>query len=297
MEQKYSYLQNRQRLTQRQKNAKDFQWYKDMADLLDSHSFSETMGFGGVSEYKRKKVNYDLFNNIINPTDFEYVCKPFGAETGELPANLTNRDIVSGKIKVLLGMEMKMPFAWRIVATNEEASTRREEEEFGMIREFVISEIMRPIREQVEAQLMEQHKGQKLSPVEMEEVQKQIAKETQAQTPDEVRRYMSRKHQDPAEMQAHHIVQYLIQKEKINDKFNKGWKHSLISGQEIYWVGIINGEPAMRVVNPLFFDHDKSPDLDEIEKGEWAVCEYRMTPSEVVAQFGSKLTNEQIDRV
>lgn len=297
--QTYNYLRNSQRLTQKDKNANDKQWYKDQSDLLDNHSFAENhfIGFGGVTEYKRKKVNYDLFNNIINLQDFEYVCKPFGAESGELPANLTNRDIVSGKLKVLLGMEMKMPFSWKVVAVNEEATTRKEQEEFSRIRDFVNNEVMRPIRASIEKETLEQTKGRELTPDEQTQLQQQIAEQTQAQTPDEVRRYMVRQHQDPAEVMGHQILEYLIQKERVNDKFNKGWKHSTISGEEIYWIGILNGEPSLKVINPLFFDYDKSPDLDYIEDGEWAVYEYRMTPSEVIANFGSQLKDEDIDRI
>lgn len=290
---------SRQRLTQAEKNANDKQWYKFQADLLDSHSFSNNtfIGFGGVSDYKRKKVNYDLFNNIINQRDFEYVCQPYGSETGELPANMVNRDIVSGKVKALLGMEMKMPFSWKVVATNEEATTRKEQEEARRIREFVTNEVMRPIRMEVERELMEQTAGKKLSQNEQEQLKAKIDEETQARTPDEVRKYMAREHQDPAEMQAKEILEYLIQKEKVKDKFNKGFKHSCLGGEEIYFVGILNGEPTLKVINTLFFDNDMSSDLDYIEDGEWAVCEYRMTPSEVVANFGSELTEDEIDKI
>ena len=77
------------------------------------------------------KINYDLFNNKLNLKDFESVCYPMGKEVGKLPVDLTNKDIVSGKIKALLGMEMRRPFSWTILAVNEEATTRKEEEEFG----------------------------------------------------------------------------------------------------------------------------------------------------------------------
>jgi hypothetical protein len=295
----YSYPRNSQRLTQKEKDANDKQWYKDQADLLDSHSLGENsfVGYGGVSEYRRKKVNYDLFNNIINLRDFEYVCKPFGAEAGELPANLTNRDIISGKLKVLLGMEMKMPFSWRVVAVNEEATTRKEQEETAKIRDFVANQIMKPIRASVERKYAEQSKGRELTEEELMEVESAVEKETSSMTPDEVRRYMVREHQDPAEVMSHQILEYVMQKQRVAEKFNKGWKHSLISGEEIYWIGIINGEPTMKVINPLFFEYDKSPDTDYIEDGEWAVCEYRMTPSEVVATLGSFLKNDEIDRI
>jgi len=79
---------HRARLTQAQKDANGKQWYKDEANRLDSGTGGRNfMGFGGVKNFRRKKVNYDLFNNIINLKEFEYVLKPFGADKGELPAN------------------------------------------------------------------------------------------------------------------------------------------------------------------------------------------------------------------
>jgi hypothetical protein len=296
-------VSTQQRLTRKQKNANDKQYFKDQLDSLDSLSFINggIFTFGenatGMSEYRRMKINYDLFNNIVNKTDFEHVCSPFGKEVGELPADFTNKDIISGKVKALLGMEMKRPFSWKVAATNEEATTRIEQEEFKLLKDFVINSIMLPIRQQIEQQYLEQSQGKELSPDEQRKIQEQVEQEMQSMTPPEVKRYMSREHQDPAEALAHQILEYLIEKEDIKMKFNKAWKHGLISGREIFWVGIVNGEPCIRVVNPLRFDYDKSPDLDYIEDGEWAVYEMYMTPSEIVKSFGSELSDEDIDDI
>ena len=92
-------------LTQAEKDANDFYWYKERARELRQHLSYNNIGFGGVSDYNRKKVNYDLFNNIVDMSEFRHVCKPYGSDVGELPAKLSNRDISSGKIKVLLGKE------------------------------------------------------------------------------------------------------------------------------------------------------------------------------------------------
>lgn len=289
------------RLTRKQREANDFQWYKDQLDNLDSVSFSNgTFGLNdeyGISEFRRMQINYDLFNNIVNKTDFDRVCSPFGKEVGELPADFTNKDILSGKVKALLGMEMKRPFSWKVVAVNEEATTRREQEEFGKLREFVVNSIMQPIRVELETQYAQESQGKQLTPEEQQRIQQQIAEELKAMTPPEVKKYMARDHQDPAEALSHQILEYLIQKQDIKAKFNKAWKHGLISGREIFWVGIVNGEPVLKVVNPLRFDYDKSPDLDYIEEGEWATYEMYMTPSEVIRHFGSELTNKQIDDI
>ena len=180
---------DKQRISQASKNKNDKQWYKNQSDLLDHKSFANSpyAGFGGVSEYRRKKVNYDLYNNIINLSDFEYVCKPYGSEVGDLPANFTNRDIISGKIKVLLGMEMKMPFSWKVVAVNEEATTRREQKESSMLKDFVVNQALAPLKQQIAIQQQEQQKGKQLTPQEQAEIEEQIQAEMQAKTPDEVK--------------------------------------------------------------------------------------------------------------
>ena len=110
-----------ERLTLAEKKANDFQWYKDKMNQLDTgHYDLYTEGGSDVSEYRRMQVNYDLFNNKLNLSDFNHVCKPYGAEAGELPAQMVNRDISSGKIKSVLGMESKRPFQYKVIATNSE---------------------------------------------------------------------------------------------------------------------------------------------------------------------------------
>lgn len=283
------------RLTRKQKRANDYKYYKEMIDYYDTLSLQNDTMYGEISEYKRMKVNCDLYNNIINIEDFYYVCSPFGLDAGELPAQMVNRDISSPRIKALEGMEMKRPFNWKLVATNKEATTRKEEVQASMIQEYVIEQIMLPIRQRVEAQYQEQLKGRELTPKEREEIQKQIESEIVAKTPDRVKRYMERDHQDPSEMLGHQILEYLIQEQDIKRKFNKGWKYACLTAYNLYYVGIVNDKPVLKTINPIRFKGDTSPDVDFIEDGSWAVAEYRMSPSDAIKSF--KLTNAEIDSI
>ena len=298
-----SIFNNTQRLTRTQKESGDKKWFKDQIRSLNKISFSSGSMFGltdlggGISDYRRMKVNYDLFNNIINKTDFEHVCYPFGKEAGELPVDFTNKDIISGKIKALLGMEMRRPFAWKIVATNPEASTRKEEEEFGRLKDYVINSIIAPIKQKLELEQAEATKGQELTTEERQRIEQETAEKLKSMTPPEVKKYMAREHQDPAEALAHQLLQFLSQKENVRMKFNKGWKHGLISGKEIYWVGSVNGDPILKVINPLNFDYDRSSEIDFVEDGDWACYEMSMTPSDIAKYFGSELSNVELDEI
>lgn len=286
--------------TRAQKEAHGQQWYKEELDKLDTEdntSFNGDSEGNQISEYQRMKVNYDLYNNILNVADFEYVCSPFGAEAGELPANMVNRDISSGRIKAMLGMEMKRPFSWKVIATNKDATTKKEQEEFGRIQEYVIAQIMSPIRQRIEAEAAEKVKGKKLTEQEREQIAAEIAKELHHQTPDKVKQYMERDYQDPAEVLSHQILEYLIQEQKLKRKFNKGFEHMLLGAKQFYRLSIINKKPTCTVVNAIRVNYDKSPDLEFIEDGESASVEYRVNPSDVISQFHTELTNKEINDI
>ena len=293
----YKAVQN-ERLTTAQKNKNSKQWYKDKADELYTWHLSK-LGLTNISHsvYRETKINYDLFNDKLNTIDFKYVTNPFGADVGELPANMVNRDIVSSKIKALLGMEMKRPFTWKVIATNPEATTRKEQTEFQKVKDYVIYKSLTPIRQKIELQKQQELQGRELTPEEVKQVQIEIDDELKALTPDEIKRYMEREHQDPAEIMFHQLLEYLIEKTGAKRKFNEAFKHLHLSAKEILYVGVLNGEPEFWNVNSLRFNCDRSSTSPFIEDGESASCEYRMRASEVVKYFGDELKPSEIDKI
>jgi hypothetical protein len=286
----------KKRLSRKAKDKNKKQWYKDMLDAFDPRSKLSFQDFDYL-RYKNDKINYNLFNGIIDKKDFEHIYAPYGAQVGELPADFTNKDIISTKIKVLLGMEMERPSEWDILAVNPEATTRKEQSKFNMIKQYVIQEIMLPIRKEIELAYAQKLKGQELSDEENQQIQQQIQKELEAKTPEEVDNYMKREHQDPAEILMVQILNFLIQEKDIIAKFNVGFKHATASSKEIYWIGETNNKPDIKVINPLNFSYDKNNDDPFIENGEWAGVEYWMTPTEVITIFGSELSDSEIDDI
>nr|DAF96776.1 MAG TPA: portal protein [Podoviridae sp. ctQyH19] len=291
-----------QRYTRKQKEANDKAWYKEQIDSLDSMAFSEDF-FGGqdvkgrVPEFLRIRSNFDIYNGIINKEDFDSVCRPYGKDVGELPADFTNKDIVSGKIKSLLGMEIRRPFTWKVLAVNSEATTRKEQKQSEMIRDYVYDFITRPIREDIERQKQEEAMGRELTPEEQAQIKEQVEAELQTKIPEEVWTYMEREHQDPAEILSHQILEYLTEKQDIKNKFTSGWKNGVIAGKEIFWVGEVAGEPTLKVINPVRFNCDRSNETEFIEDGEWACYESYMLPTEIMRHFSSELTEQDIDEI
>ena len=293
-------MRDKVKYTNREKASNNNKWYRDYLDELNAGSFTNSGFFttkGGVNNlYKRMERNYNLFNGIIDIEEFKAFCKPLGEEIGQLPIEFTNKDIISGKIKSALGMEMKRTFPWRVFAINEEATTRREQEEFSRIKDYVVSVIMQPIQEQAMMESEQQAQGRELTPDEQQKIQEQIQEQIQQMTPPEVKKYMARDHQDPADALASQLLAYLTQEEQLDRKFNLGWKHFLISAHEFFWVGSVNGRPKVRVINPVHFDFDRSSNEEFVDDAEWAIYEMFMTPSEVLSSF-PELTDAEIRKV
>ncbi len=282
-------------LSTRDKNKNNKQWYKDTLDSLEQKPFYSNVDATGLDK-RDIQINYNLFNGEINKEDFEYVYKPLGEGSGDLPADFTNKDIISTKLKALMGMELERPFTWRINAVNPEATTRKEEAKFSKMREYVVQQIMSPIEQQIELKYSEQLKGEELTPDEQQQIRNKIEQEKQALTPPQVEHYMRRRHQDPVEIMMTQIFRYVSKKEEVDEKFNRGWKDSLIAGAQIYWTGIINDEPVLRNINPMDFQGSSVGD-SKIEDSEWAGVDLWMSPTEVNTMFNDELTNAEMEDI
>ena len=283
-----------ERLTRKQKEANDFKWYKEKAQLYSTQAMGSEIGYGGISEEKRMQVSYDLFNNKLDISELEYVCQPFGADMGELPAKMANKDISSNRIKSIIGKELNLPFKYKILAVNYEATTRREEEETSRLKDYVIQKIMSPIQQEAEMKYQEELNGP-LNPQQKQEIQQRMEQEIQSKTPPEVRKYMKRVHQDPAEVQGQQILNFLTREQQLKRKFNIGFKHATLSAYEIYYVGLVNNKPIMKVINPMWYKYGKSPDLEFLEDAEWCTVAYPMSKTEVVRTFD--LTDKELDQI
>jgi len=279
------------RLSTAAKNADNKKWYKEKAESIATQS---------INNWEKTLMNFNLFNNTVDLSYYDHVCQSAiekGGKRRVMPAKLENKDIVSGKIKTLLGMEAKQPFKWKALASNSEASTRKEKKQFGGIKEFVINQIMAPIKMGIEQRAAQQSAGKELTPEQQQQMQSQIAEELKTKTPIEVLEYMQTEHQDPAEIMAHQILSYLIKDKKVEAKFNTGFKYANLSAREVYHIGIFNNEPELTVVNTRDFVHAITKDQELIEESEWAKCKYQWSSSEIIRKWGNQMTNKELDTI
>lgn len=229
-----------------------------------------------VNHFTKDKVNYDLYNNIINRSDFTYVTNPYGIQD-EFPARLNNYNIITPKLKLLEGEEIKRPFNFRVAAVNSEAVSQIQEKRKQLLLQYLESELLTELSAQ----------GIEVTNPETGEVM----------TPEQVEKYMTYSESDIRESIANKMAKYLIKEQNLEYKFNKGFKDALIVAKELYFIGIEGSNPVCYNVNPPDFRCDLSPSLDFIQDGQWA-CETKYcTPSDVIDTYYDDLTSSEIDQI
>jgi hypothetical protein len=256
----------RQRLSRSQKTDS---WAKQVIDELEKISYTDN--YNGRSGRYKKQINYDLYNGKLNEEDFEYVVNPYGFKEHEFPANLQHYDIMSPKINLLLGEEIKRPFNFKVVSRNPEAISEREEKEKEMMMTLLKAKIAAAVTGD-------------------EDIQEEAKK-----TPQEIQRYIRYSYQDTRQKIGQQSLEYLQDKLSTKHLFSEGFKHALISGEEIYWVGIVNGEPHMRVCNPLDITVLLDPDSWFIEDAQAIIEERWLTIGTIIDEFD--LDAKQIDKL
>ena len=256
---------------------KNEQWQHDCVDYIIGEG---NVVSGGMSKtrFGELQTYYNLYNSIFDEKDFKRITNPFKVEDG-FPATPQDFNIIRPKVDLLIGEETKRPMNFRVVRTSQEAASELMDKEKEMLMQYMMAAVT-----------------SKMGPEEAEQFQQQLAN-GEIMPPEAIAKYMDKDYKDVVENTAYHTLTYLREKLNIDNEFIKGWKDALISGTEIYYVGVLNEEPYIERVNPMFFAYDQSPDLEFIEDSSWCCRRMRLPVAEVYDRYYNKLTEKDLNKL
>lgn len=252
-------------------------WQEDCVNYIIGEG-NVTSGGNSTSYYGELQTYYNLYNSIFDEKDFKSITNPFKVEDG-FPATPHDFNIIRPKVDLLIGEETKRPLNFRVIRTSQQATSEMQEKEKQMILQYIEAAITA-----------------RMSPEEAQQFQQQL-QSGEIMPPEQIAKYMDKDYKDIVENTAYHSLTYLREKLDLDNEFIKGWKDGLISGREIYYVGVLNAEPYAERVNPICFSYDKSPDLEFIEDGSWCCRKMRMPITEVYDRYYDKLEEKDLDRL
>lgn len=237
-------------------------------------------GFGGNGRSRSDEMQtyYDLYNSIYNEKDLKYVTNPFKQDDG-FPAMAQDYNIIKPYVDQLLGEETKRPFNFHPQRTSDIAASEMQEKAKEMLMDYIQATI-----------------ASKLSPEQAARYEQALAT-GEIQTPEAIAKYLQKDYKDIAETEAYHALQFLKRKLNLTHEFYKGWKDALIGGEEIYYVSVINGDPYVERVNPMYFDYEHSLDLEFIDDAAWCRRKMIMSATEIYDRFYDKMSERQLNEL
>jgi len=240
-------------------------------------NLSNMGGYHGGYSTRRDELKrlYDFYNGEIQDTDYEYVLKPYGKTRKNFPSRLRNYPIIKPIIDLLLGEKSKRPFNYTVSVSNADTVSEKEKAKIEVLMMNMQQQFINAMNESYDTGVPSQE-------VEM---------------PEHIAELFERSYVDNRAIMGQHAINYIMQQEEVQDKFQRAWFHFLVSGECYTERGVRNSEPFFDVINPMDVDYDLDPDLEFVEDGDWAIIRRHAHASTIIDMYHGHLKDKHIDQL
>ena len=229
------------------------------------------------SPHKSSRINdiqnYNIYNGEIELDDFKYITEQYGMS---YPARLVNYPIISPKIDLLVGEDLRRPIDVKVSTTNKEAVLRKED--------VKVSLIMKELTEEIHKDFFAK------TGIEVPSV-------TDMELPEDIDVYMKYNYREMVEETAQDGLEYLIQKYNYVDLFKEGFRDLLVTGKEFFKIYDHNGDPFVRRVDPRSVIYETSSTSDYLDDSAWVGEERYLSYSEILDEYRDELTQEHMQEL
>ena len=219
---------------------------------------------------KDKIENYDIAIGKFDADRIKRQLNPLHLEDGEDDTDIfDNKDgysVILNPLNTLFGEDLKRPFEPRAIVVNPEAVSSKE----------------RMIKDKIMEFIQEAMTNDKLS-------EEEVVSRTE-----DIMRWKQYSAQTIHEKMANSVLQYYAPKIDFLHTFNDGFKDLVIAGEEIYFIGDMNGEPLVRKCNPLYTLYVGSGASNRIEDSRIIVEYGYFSLNAILQEFNRDLTKKDI---
>lgn len=212
--------------------------------------------------------NYNLYVGILDEGKLNDANNPLELEGENTTLKRSFRDdtiLITPTIDTLTGEELKRKRNWKATVVNPEAVSEKEER----LKQVMMTRIN---------ELLDLEKSDS-------DVEREV---------DDMADWLDYEYQDIREKRATELLNYYWEQLRLKYMFNKGFKDLLIAGESIYRIDIVGREPRVTRVNPLRLYIIMSSESTTLDDAEAIVEDMYMTPSQIIAEWGTMLTKKQV---
>lgn len=221
------------------------------------------------AHYEEIVSNYKLVNNIIDKNEIEKALNPFKIKSKEFPVEYKNYPLINPVLELLAGEERKRAYNFMVTVINQDALTEKLEIRSNEFKNLIQQLLIDPNMSE-------------------EQVQQKLSSHA---------KYLQYDFQTAQEQLGNQILNYLNTTLDLKEEFNRGFLDFLISGDEIYVVEIVGGEPILRKGSPLNYTFVRSNNSWKIEDSDIIVEEVYMSRGSIIDKFNEYLTDQQVSQI
>ncbi|XAI97417.1 hypothetical protein [Leptolyngbya phage Lbo-JY46] len=283
-----------QQISLSKKLEKDRLWGKKCMDVLEQVAMSQIQ-----SNYKLIE-NYEMVKGHFIPTHYfgeegyASMLQQLSAEF-ELPHYLRHYDIISPVVNTLSGEHQKRPDLLRVKAWDEFSKNEYLTKKTNLIKQYISS----LIDKQVTEELLKQGIDESTMVFESEEQRQQFedfkAQTKQALTPPEIENYMQTEYRTAAEIWAEGMLELDEQRFNLKEKEKVEFEDMCIADRCFRHFYLTPMGYEQETWNPVNVFFHKSPEVVEIENGDYVGRQFYATPSDIIDRYGHKMTKKQIE--
>lgn len=249
-----------QKLPLTKKNKK---WRKSVVDWGDKKSYiwNERVR----KSYYNKKINYDLWNGVVHPSDMKYYLNPYNHQSESIPDKIQHYSIVNDLLGVLIGEEYNKKFDFFVRVSNMDAISSKEDN----IKEMLMQRMQTLMQSNMPAEKQE---------VELQKISK----------------YFKYEYQDIREIRANNLVNHYLNELNFKIKVNQGFKDALVVGEEIYQFDIVSGEPVFERLNPNRVHCLRTGKSSKVEDADIVIIDDYWSPGKIMDTYYDVLTEKNV---
>jgi hypothetical protein len=287
-----------QRLSWDKKKANDFEWVENCADYYDYYHGSHY----SKKRIERLKLNYNLYNGRGEEAMSHYSSMHIPDEDEEIfiEDNVRHHSVIDQIAKSLVGEQQMRPLNPMAIDASGYGVNFRKKKRLELLQSHIQETIIGPTLEQITLEVMMRHGVQdpySLKPEEQQDLNSEIQQKVKSKTPKEIENFMRNEYKSPSELQAQKLLDYLLHEYDIKFITDQGFKHALITGEEIYYIGVRHDKPVIELVNSMGFSYSGSANTMFIEDGEWAKYEQYMKFTDFFSQYGDLMKEKHLKQM
>ena len=249
---------------------KNDEWCRQVIHAIVSYMGTE----GGTYSSSRVRDirNYQIYNGVLNQSDYTYLTEQYGLT---YPARLVNYPIITPKIDLLIGEELRRPIDMKVTTVNKDAVIRKHDHKVGLMMRSLLDDFHKEMREEMNFDVLGQG-------------------DSQLPIPEDIETYMKYNYREMVEETAQDGLEYVANRYNLKDVFKEGFRDLLVTSKEFYKVSIQNGDPYVRRVDPRNIIFDSSSNSDYLDDCSWVGEERWLSINEINDEYKDDLTKDDL---